>query len=68
MLLLIRLRDQKTDIVITYNLPDLEAEADEVGPGCVRGSRYEKALEGMERVAAKFEVKNWGLFKGDGED
>jgi hypothetical protein len=62
-LLLLRLKEQGTDIMITINIPHYKNE-------------YEKAEEGeetrlmkdskvvREKVLETFEVKEWGLFDG----
>lgn len=58
-----RLGAQKTDIVLTFNLPEMSESADRVAGDTVVGARYEMATQVMGRVAAVFEVKDFGLFK-----
>jgi hypothetical protein len=65
LLTLIRLEGQKTDILVTINVPHVEGEYE---AGSVdlehgrQGSLIEKAGRYRERVLETFEVREWGLF------
>ncbi|KAF2838479.1 Mog1p/PsbP-like protein [Patellaria atrata CBS 101060] len=65
LVLLLRLPEQKTDIVISVNVPYIPghyvpAEVDlEAGRG---GPLLERGLAVVERVRGSFEVRDWGLF------
>ena len=65
LLTLIRLERQKTDILVTVNVPHVagEYEAGSVDLEHGRqGSLIERAAKYRERVLETFEVKEWGLF------
>jgi hypothetical protein len=65
LLSLIRLKDQKTDILVTVNVPHVKGEYE---AGSVdlehgrQGSLIERAGQWRERVLETFEVREWGLF------
>lgn len=65
LLSLIRLADQKTDILVTVNVPHVAGEYE---AGSVdlehgkQGALLEQAGKWRERVLESFEVKEWGLF------
>jgi hypothetical protein len=65
LLTLIRLEGQKTDILVTINVPHVAGEY-EVGSVDLehgrQGSLIEKAGRYRERVLETFEVREWGLF------
>lgn len=65
MLTLIRLADQKTDMLVTINVPHLpgqyEAGSVDLEHGKM-GALLEQAGKWRERVLETFEVKDWGLF------
>jgi hypothetical protein len=65
LLTLIRLEGQKTDILVTVNVPHVAGEYE---AGSVdlehgrKGKLIERAGEWRERVLETFEVREWGLF------
>jgi hypothetical protein len=65
MLTLIRLVDQKTDMLVTINVPHVigqyEAGSVDLEHGKM-GPLLEQAAKWRERVLETFEVKDWGLF------
>lgn len=65
LLTLIRLVDQKTDILVTINVPHVIGQYD-VGSVDLEHGRMgpllEQAAKWRERVLETFEVKDWGLF------
>lgn len=65
LLILIRLAEQKTDIVVSVNVPhipgeykkeDVDLESQKMGP------HLEAGLKFRQRILESFEVKDWGLF------
>lgn len=65
LLTLIRLVDQKTDIVITINVPHAPGEYDgaEVDPATGKNGRLlSAAIEHRDRILQSFEVRDWDLF------
>ncbi|KAF2084527.1 Mog1p/PsbP-like protein [Saccharata proteae CBS 121410] len=65
LLLLLRLEAQKTDIVVTINVPHAPGEyaATEVDFEKKQfGALTERARAALERVRESFEVREWGLF------
>lgn len=65
LLTLIRLKDQKTDMLVTINVPHVigqyEAGSVDLEHGKM-GPLLEQAAKWRERVLETFEVKEWGLF------
>jgi hypothetical protein len=65
LLTLIRLEGQKTDILVTINVPhvagEYEPESVDLEHG-KQGALLEKAGKYRERVLETFEVREWGLF------
>lgn len=64
-MILIRLKEQKTDIVVTVNVPHLPNSYDEneMTPEEGKlGPLMESASKVKERVLDTFEVKDFGLF------
>ena len=65
LLVLVRLPEQGTDIVIAVNVPHLpgEYEKDAVDPGTAKlGRLLEAGVKVGERLLETFEVRDWGLF------
>ncbi|GAB7331771.1 hypothetical protein MBLNU13_g03736t1 [Cladosporium sp. NU13] len=65
MLTLIRLVDQKTDILVTVNVPHVIGQYDTGSVDLQHGKMgplLEQAAKWRERVLETFEVKDWGLF------
>jgi hypothetical protein len=63
-LLLLRLKDHGTDILITVNVPHY---AGEYAKADSEGQKTQLMLQGDElakTILDSFEVKDWGLFKG----
>jgi hypothetical protein len=63
LLLVVRLEAVTTDIVVSINLPDMDENREGVGEEGAAGSRYQEALDMMQRVVQTLEVKDYGLFK-----
>jgi hypothetical protein len=65
LLTLIRLVDQRTDILVTINVPHVIGQYD-VGSVDLEhgkmGPLLEQAAKWRERVLETFDVKDWGLF------
>jgi len=62
-LLLLRLKEQDTDIMVTINIPHYKAEYEKAEPGEeTKLMKESKAIR--EKVLQTFEVKEWGLFDG----
>lgn len=65
LLTMIRLKDQKTDILVTVNVPHVkgsyEAGSVDLEHGKM-GKLLEKAVEWRQKVLGSFEVREWGLF------
>ncbi|KAK3115587.1 hypothetical protein LTR53_004893 [Teratosphaeriaceae sp. CCFEE 6253] len=65
LLTLIRLVEQKTDIVVAVNVPHVEGTYDpaEVDPQSGRhGKLVQSGMEYREKILESFGVKDWGLF------
>jgi hypothetical protein len=65
MLTLIRLVDQKTDILVTINVPHVIGQYDAGSVDLEHGKTgllLEQAARWRERVLESFEVRDWGLF------
>jgi len=65
LLTLIRLADQKTDILVTVNVPHVAGEYETASVDLEHGKQgalLEQAGKWRERVLETFEVKEWGLF------
>lgn len=65
MLTLIRLVDQKTDMLVTINVPHITGQFDKDSVDLEHGKMgalLEQAGKWRERVLETFEVKEWGLF------
>jgi hypothetical protein len=66
LLTLIRLEGQKTDILVTVNVPHVAGEGYEAGSVDLehgkQGGLIERAGMWRERVLETFEVREWGLF------
>ena len=65
MLTLIRLVDQKTDILVTVNVPHVIGQYDTGSVDLEHGKTgplLEQATKWRGRVLETFEVKDWGLF------
>lgn len=68
LLTLLRLPQQKTDIVITINVPHApgEYDAQEVDPATGKNGRLlTAALEHRDRILQTFAIEDWGLFVQD---
>jgi hypothetical protein len=62
-LLLLRLEEQGTDVLVSVNIPHYKGEYEEAGQGEeTRLMRESKAVR--QRVLETFEVVEWGLFDG----
>lgn len=65
MLTLIRLEEQKTDMLVTINVPHIagqyEAGSVDLENGKM-GSFLEQAGKWREKVLGSFEIREWGLF------
>lgn len=62
-LLLLRLKEQRTDIMVTVNVPHYPGEYVPVGPG-EKTELMRVGEEVRDRVVGSFEVREWGLFEG----
>jgi hypothetical protein len=65
LLTLIRLVDQKTDILVTINVPHVIGQYDTSSVDLEHGKMgplLEQAAKWRTRVLETFEVKDWGLF------
>jgi hypothetical protein len=65
LLILIRLEAQKTDIVVSVNVPHVPGEykKEDVNLDSQKmGSHLEAGLKFRQRILETFEVKDWGLF------
>lgn len=63
-MLLLRLKKQETDIMVTINIPHYAGEyvrAQEEG-GQTQLMKDSKAVK--EKILESFEIKDWGLFEG----
>ncbi|EAA29986.1 hypothetical protein GE21DRAFT_9776 [Neurospora crassa] len=65
-LTLVRLEREKTDILITINVPHIKGEYDEEDVDLAlgkQGALLGRAVEYAAKIWETFEVKDWGLFK-----
>ncbi|KAJ4290957.1 hypothetical protein N0V90_010153 [Kalmusia sp. IMI 367209] len=62
-LLLLRLKEQGTDILVTVNVPHYPGEYEKAGPG-EKTTLMREGDEVAKKVLESFEVKEWGLFQG----
>jgi hypothetical protein len=61
----VRLEKEKTDILITINVPHIKGEYDEEEVDLALGKQGEligDAVEYAARIWGSFDVKDWGLF------
>lgn len=68
LLTMLRLEQQKTDIIIAINVPHIEGQYDRanVDPEAGKhGPLLEAAMQYRERVMETFEIRDWGLFVQD---
>ncbi|KAI8939538.1 hypothetical protein NX059_003307 [Plenodomus lindquistii] len=64
-LLLLRLKEQGTDIMITINIPHYAGEYEKAGDDDGGKTRLMRdSVVVRERVLESFEIKEWGLFEG----
>ena len=66
MLTLVRLEAQKTDLVITVNVPHCAGQdaSEEIGPQAgTLGKQVDAALVYRDRILETFQIRDWGLFK-----
>lgn len=72
LLLLIRLKEQATDLLVTINVPHIPGSGYEKGDVDFAGGKYgplvQRAMEWRERVMWTFEVREWGLFGQEEEE
>lgn len=64
-LTLVRLEKEKTDVLITINVPHIKGEYDEEDVDLALGKQGEligDAVEFAARIWSTFEVKSWRLF------
>ena len=63
LLLLARLEDQTTDLVVTFNLPDLSVHEDVlVADQDALSTRLQSARTVMADIIASLQIKDWKLF------
>ncbi|KAL1602798.1 hypothetical protein SLS60_006219 [Paraconiothyrium brasiliense] len=62
-LLLLRLKEQGTDIMITINVPHYPGEYEEAGAG-EKTALMRDGDEIAKKVLESFDIKEWGLFQG----
>lgn len=63
LLLLMRLKERKTDLIVSLNLPDLSVTADNLMVDQDQLSlRLQDARAAIDEVVSSFEIKDWGLF------
>ena len=63
--MLIRLEQQKTDIVITINVPHIKGSYDETEidvEGGKQGKLLDAAVAYQDRILQTFQIKDWTLF------
>ncbi|EDU45890.1 Mog1 domain containing protein [Pyrenophora tritici-repentis] len=63
-LLLLRLKEQETDILITINVPHYPGEYEKPAMGQQETELMRSSKLVREKVLETFEVKEWGLFEG----
>ncbi|KAH9879827.1 hypothetical protein J1614_001851 [Plenodomus biglobosus] len=63
-LLLLRLKQQGTDIMVTINVPHYAGEYDKAAGEDGQTQLMKDSLVAREKVLESFEVKEWGLFEG----
>ena len=69
-LTLIRLVEQSTDIVITFNVPHLADKTDgeianQTGPETRQPKIEQEAGKMYHQIVTSFAIKDWGLFSGE---
>ena len=65
MMTLVRLKEQKTDIVITVNVPHVPAEYNKADIDIAAGKAgplLDMAVAIRQRILETFEIKDYGLF------
>ena len=62
-LLLLRLKEQGTDIMITVNVPHYPGEYEKAGTG-EKTALMKESDEVAKKVLETFAIKDWGLFQG----
>jgi hypothetical protein len=65
MLALVRLEQQKTDILIAVNVPHIPGQYDpaEVDPEkAMHGALLQQAIDYRSEIMSTFEIKDWNLF------
>ena len=62
-LLLLRLKEQGTDIMITINAPHYPGEYEKAEPG-EKTALMKEGDEVAKKVLETFDIKDWGLFQG----
>lgn len=68
LLTVIRLVEQKTDVVIAVNMPHVAGTYDAAGVDLAagrHGALIGDAMRYRERILETFEVRDWGLFGSD---
>jgi hypothetical protein len=63
-LLLLRLKEQSTDIMISINIPHYPGEYEKPAQEDGETVLMRESVAIRERVLGSFEVKEWGLFEG----
>ncbi|KAF1973547.1 Mog1p/PsbP-like protein [Bimuria novae-zelandiae CBS 107.79] len=63
LLLLLRLKEQGTDIMVTINIPHYPGEYEKAGAG-EKTALMREGDEVAKKVLETFEVRDWGLFQG----
>jgi hypothetical protein len=63
-LLLLRLQEQGTDIVITINVPHYAGEYVQAGSPGEKTQLMKEGEAVTKKILETFEVKDWGLFSG----
>ena len=67
LLLLVRLAAEKTDLVISIVMPEMDEMDDPILENQVLGARYDKASAVMDRFRETFEIVDWSLLVNDEE-
>lgn len=64
-LLLVRLKEQGTDLMISINVPHYAGEYEKAGEGDDGVTPLMRQSEAVkEKILESFEIKEWGLFEG----
>lgn len=64
-LMLLRLKEQETDLMVSVNIPHYTGEYEKPKEGEGELTQLMKDSEKIrERICETFEVKDWGLFEG----